>query len=347
MGVDLKDIVPRKTISLESLSGKSIAVDAYNALYQFLAIIRQRDGTPLMDRTGRITSHLSGLLYRTANMLKLGIRLVYVFDGQPPALKEAEVKRRAQIKEEALQRYEEALKAGDLEAARTYAQMTAQLKDYMVEDAKRLLTLMGVPWVQAPSEGEAQAAYMAMKGDVWAVGSQDYDSLLFGTPRLVRNLAITGRRKLPRKDVYIEVEPELIELNEVLRQLRITREQLVDVGILVGTDYNPQGVKGVGSKTALKLIRDYGSLEKVLPTLKGASFPVDPLEIREMFLKPEVTDDYKIEWKPPDIEGVVKFLCGERDFSEDRVRKALTEVLEEEEKRKEEKKISRLDQFFG
>lgn len=265
MGVDLKDLIPKKEVKLEDLNGRSIAVDAYNTLYQFLAIIRQPTGEPLTDREGRITSHLSGLLYRNSNLIEKGIQLIYVFDGKPPSLKEAEVERRRKIKDEALHKYDEAVKQGNFQEARTYAQMTSQLKDSMVGDAKRLLGLMGIPWVQAPSEGEAQAAHMTRKGDAWAAASQDYDSLLFGSTRLVRNLTITGRRKLPRKDVYVEVFPEVIELQYVTQLLNVTLPQLVDIGILIGTDFNPDGVKGIGPKTALKLITEHGELEKVLP----------------------------------------------------------------------------------
>lgn len=327
MGVDLGDLVPRVSTDLSSLSGKIVAIDAYNALYQFLAIIRQPNGTPLMDHSGRITSHLSGLFYRTCNLLELGIKPVYVFDGKPPDLKEAEIKSRMKVKEEAIKKYEAALREGRIEEARKYAQMTSHLKDYMAEDAKRLLILMGVPWVQAPSEGEAQAAHIAKRGDANFCASQDYDSLLFGAPCLLRNLTISGRRKLPRKNVYVEVVPEVIELERVLKELGITREQLIDIGILIGTDYNPDGVKGIGPKTALKLIKTYGSLERALPVIKGAEFPVEPSKIREIFLHPNVTDNYRIEWREPDIEGVVKFLCDEKDFSEERVRKALSEAV--------------------
>lgn len=322
MGVDLKDIVSRREISLDQLSSKIIAIDAYNTLYQFLSIIRQPDGTPLMDRQGRITSHLSGLFYRNANLMEKGIKLVYVFDGEPPSLKEMEIKRRTKVKEEALIKYEEALKRGALEEAKRYAQVTAQLKDYMIEDATRLLDLMGIPWIQAPSEGEAQAAHMAAKGDVWAAASQDYDSLLFGAPRLVRNITITGKRKLPRKEVYIEVVPEVVELSQVLSELGITRELLVDIGILIGTDYNP-GVKGIGPKTALKLVREHGSLEKISPKIEEAYPDVKLGQIRLIFLKPTVTDAYQLKWKPLDTGGIIDFLCHERDFSEDRVRVAL------------------------
>ncbi|MEM3577185.1 MAG: flap endonuclease-1 [Candidatus Bathyarchaeia archaeon] len=326
MGVNLREIVPKTVVRLEDLSGKSIAIDAYNALYQFLAIIRQPDGTPLKDNSGRVTSHLSGLLYRTSNLVEMGIKPIYVFDGTPPALKEIEIKRRVKAKQEALVKYEQALKEGKIEEARMYAQATSSLKDYMAEDSKKLLDLMGIPWIQAPSEGEAQAAHIVKRGDADYCASQDYDSLLFGAPRLVRNVTISGRRKLPGKNVFIEVAPEIVELESVLKECGITYEQLVDVGILIGTDFNPEGVKGLGPKTALKLVKEYGSLENALPYIKNAEFPVEPKRIKEIFLNPKITDNYELEWREPDVEGVVRFICGERDFSEDRVRKALEKM---------------------
>jgi flap endonuclease-1 len=326
LGVNLRDLVPKTTVDLASLSGKSIAIDAYNALYQFLAIIRQPDGTPLKDRTGRVTSHLSGLLYRTSNLVEMGIKVVYVFDGVPPTLKEVEIKRRARVKEEALVKYEKALHEGKVEEARMYAQMTSRLKDYMADDAKRLLKLLGIPWIQAPSEGEAQAAHLAKKRDTDFCASQDYDSLLFGAPQLIRNLTISGRRKLPRKNVYVEVVPEIVELGKVLGELGVTHEQLVDIGILMGTDFNPEGVKGIGPKTALQLIKEHGTLEKVLPVLKNPEFPVEPQRIRDIFLHPDVTDNYPLVWLEPDVDGVVEFMCRERDFDEERVRKALEKM---------------------
>ena len=344
MGVNLKGLVPKIPIDLSSLVGKSIAIDAYNALYQFLAIIRQPDGTPLKDRSGRITSHLSGLLYRTSNLVEMGIKVVYVFDGVPPTLKEVEIKRRARVKEEAIVKYEKALQEGRTEEARTYAQMTSRLKDYMNDDAKRLLRLLGIPWIQAPSEGEAQAAYLTKKGDTDYCASQDYDSLLFGAPQLLRNVTISGRRKLPRKNVYVEVVPEIVELNKVLNDLGITHEQLVDIGILVGTDFNPEGVKGIGPKTALELIKKHGSLEKALPSLKEAAFPADPARIREIFLNPKVTDDYPLVWKEPDVEGVIEFMCGERNFDQERVRKALEKMSSGI---KKQKGATTLEKWFG
>jgi flap endonuclease-1 len=247
-------------------------------------------------------------------------------------------------KEEALVHYEQALAKGKIEEARMYAQATSRLKDYMAEDSKRLLSLMGLPWLQAPSEGEAQAAHLTKLGDSNYCASQDYDSLLFGAPRLIRNVTISGRRKLPSKNVYIDVVPEVVELANVLKECGITYEQLIDVAILIGTDFNPDGVKGLGPKTALKLIKEHGTLEKALPHLKNAEFPAEPQRIREIFLRPQVTDNYKLEWKEPDAEGVVDFLCREKDFSEDRVRKALEKMQEGTKKLKGK---TTLEKWFG
>ncbi len=343
MGVNLGDLVPKTSIDLKNLNGKKVAIDTYNALYQFLAIIRQPDGTPLKDNRGMITSHLIGLFYRTCNLIEMGVKVIYVFDGMPPALKEAEIKRRSKIKEESQVKYERALAEGKIEEARLYAQMTSRLKDYMVDESKRLLKYMGVPWVQAPSEGEAQAAHIAKNGNADYCASQDFDSLLFGAPVLLRNLTISGRRKLPRKNVYVEVLPETVEMKRTLKYLEVTYEQLIDIGILIGTDFNPDGVKGIGPKSALKLIKEYGSLEAALPFIKGAEFPVEPKLIREIFLHPKVTDNYNLKWQEPDVEGVIKFLCDEKDFSEDRVRKALSKVIDGI---KESKKKMTLESWF-
>ncbi|MEX2750246.1 MAG: FEN1 family endonuclease, partial [Candidatus Freyarchaeota archaeon] len=193
MGVNLRDLLSFRQIDLKELSGRVIAIDAMNALYQFLAIIRQPDGTSLMDSRGNITSHLSGIFYRTINLLEVGIKPVYVFDGEPPELKLETVEERVKVRREAAKRWEEALEKGDLEEARKFAQASSKLTDEIVEESKRLLEAMGVPYVQAPSEGEAQASYMARRGDAWGVASQDYDSLLYDSPRLVRNLTISGR----------------------------------------------------------------------------------------------------------------------------------------------------------
>jgi len=323
MGVQLGDIIPRKEVELIQLSGKKIAIDGYNTLYQFLSIIRDRmTGEPLRDSKGRVTSHLSGVFYRTTNLLEAGIKPIYVFDGKPPEFKKKTIKERKEMKEEAKKKWEEALEKG--EKAITYAQAAAELSDEMVEETKKLLTLMGVPWVQAPSEGEAQCAYMCKKGSVDAVGSQDYDSLLFGSPSLIRNLSITGRRKLPRKEVYIEIRPELINLEEVLKTLEITREQLIMMGLLIGTDYN-EGVERVGPKTALKIVKECKTLKDVLKKVEWKE-EVDVEEIFNFFLHPPVTDDYELKWREPDEEKLFKFMVEEHDFSPERVEKTINKL---------------------
>ncbi len=350
MGVNLKEIIPAeaKTIveDLRALRGKIIVIDGYNALYQFLTAIRQPDGTPLMDSQGRITSHLSGLFYRTINIMENGIKPAYVFDGKPPELKAKEIERRRKIREDAAKKYEEALRRGDMEAARRYAMMSAKLTDEMVEDAKKLLDAMGIPWVQAPAEGEAQAAYIVQKGDAWASASQDYDSLLFGSPRLVRNLTITGKRKLPRKDVYIEIKPEIIELEKLLNTLKITREQLIDIAILIGTDYNPDGIKGIGPKKALQFIKTYKSLEKIPKAYLGGENIEELLEIKKYFLNPSITNEYKLEWREPSREKIFEILVEEHDFNPDRVKNAYERLYKAYRENIKTRQLG-LDAWFG
>ena len=193
MGVKLGDIVDSRKITISDLAGEIVAFDGNNILYQFLSIIRGRDGQPLKDRQGRITSHLSGLMYRNSNLMEAGIKIVYVFDGRPHRFKSTVLERRRDTRQKAKKAYEKAIEEGDTQKARRYGQQAVVATTDIIGDAKNLLTLMGLPWVQAPGEGEAQTAYMASKGDVYAAASQDFDSLLYGAPRHVRNLSITGR----------------------------------------------------------------------------------------------------------------------------------------------------------
>ncbi len=323
MGVKLGDIVIRKPADISDFSGWVMAVDAFNTLYQFISTIRQPDGTPLQDDRGRITSHLSGLLYRTSSLIESGIKPVFVFDGTSPDEKEGTVESRKHIRDLAEKEWKEAIDEGDMEKAARKARQSSRLSHEIIEESKELLGLMGIPVVQAPSEGEAQAAYMARKGYVNAAVSQDFDSLLFGTPVLVRNLTISGRRKMPRRDVYVTVTPEVIELEASLAANGITLEQLVDIAILVGTDFN-RGVRGIGAKTGLKLIKKHGDLEGVMRE-KGVEIP-NYQRLREIFLQPDITDDYSIKWTEPDTAGVKDLLCREHDFSEKRVESALKKL---------------------
>jgi len=321
VGVLLTPIIVKQTLALGDLRGRSIALDGNGELYQFLALIRLRDGSPLQDSTGRVTSHLSGLFYRTTRLIAdYGLRLAFVFDGAPPALKAAELRRRRDVR----QRYEDeradALREGDLARAYSKATMTSRLTREMVAEAKTLLRLMGIPTVQAPSEGEAQAARLAADGAVWAAGSKDYDSLLFGTPRLLRFLTISGKEFLPSQGTFRPIVPELIDLAALLEALAITREQLIDLAILVGTDFNV-GVKGVGPKKALRLVREHGRIESMPETIR--EIVGDPDAIRRIYLEPATTSDYVVSRGEPDFDAIVEFLCGEREFSADRVKAAL------------------------
>ncbi len=243
MGVDLGNLFKKEKISFNDLRDRVVVIDAHNVLHQFLSIIRQRDGTPLKDSKGQITSHLSGLFHRTANLVESRIRPVYVFDGEPHPLKAKTIEQRRERKEKAEKEWKEALEKGDMEKAKTKAQQTSRVTDEIIQQSKELLDALGIPYVQAPSEGESQASYMVKKGDGYAVGSQDFDCLLFGSPILVRNLTSSGRRKLPNKKAYVKVDPELIRLKPDLKSLDILQNQLVDMAILIGTDYN-EGVKG-------------------------------------------------------------------------------------------------------
>ncbi len=320
MGVAIRDILVdcKEALEWDALSGVA-AVDANNALYQFLSIIRQPDGTPLMNAEGRITSHLSGILFRTVNFMERGIRPVYVFDGTPPVFKQEIVEQRREVRTRAGEAWIEALRVGDLAEAYRQASAASRVDSFVLESSRELLDLMGVPWVQAPSEGEAQAAHMAQKGSAGYAVSQDYDSLLFGSPVLVRNLTVSGRRRVRGRT--ITVNPERIVLAGLLDYLGIDREQLVEIGILVGTDYNP-GVRGIGGKTALKIVRNgefEATIEEKLPGF-------DPSPIKEFFLHPPVTDDYMLEWSVPDGDGLIEMLSGRYDFAEERVRGALEKL---------------------
>ena len=321
VGVLLTPIIAKQSLTLHQLGGKPLAVDGQGELYQFLALIRLRDGTPLRDSKGRITSHLSGLFYRTTRLIAdHGVQLVFVFDGAPPQLKAAEIERRREVKARYEHEHADALREGDLAKAYSKSTMTSRLTRDMVAEARTLLRMMGIPVVQAPSEGEAQAAHMAATSRVWAAASKDYDSLLFGAPRVVRFLTISGKEFLPSRGESRPIVPELLDLATLLEGWRISREQLVDLALLVGTDFN-EGVKGIGPKKALKLVQEHGRIEAMPDSFRDVLGELN--DVRRIYLEPDVTDEYDITPGDPDIPGIVDFLCGEREFSKDRVTAAI------------------------
>jgi len=329
MGVDIGDLAVKNPTSLENLSGRIIAVDAFNTLYQFLASIRQEDGTPLMDFKGRVTAHLSGLFYRTTKLVNNGVKPVFVFDGKAPRFKGKTQEARAAAKKTAEEKWIKALEEKKYDEARKYAQATSRLTSEMVDDCKLLLDGIGVPWIQAPSEAEAQAAVMVQKGIAYASSSQDYDSLLFGCPVLIRNINITGRRKVPRQDRYITVEPEEINLNETLKSIGIKREKLIIMGILTGTDFN-EGVFRVGPKTALKIVKEiknFNDAKKYVKEKYDYDFEGYIDEVYEFFLKPPYEGvKKKFKWGNIQSEKVTKLLCDEHDFSEERIGRTLKDL---------------------
>lgn len=319
MGVNLREIANPEDIEMEVLTGKTIAIDALNIIYQFLSIIRDRfTGEPLKDSNGRVTSHLSGIFYRTSRMLEYGMKPVFIFDGEAPEFKQDTKLARHKVREQARAKWQQAVKDGDREKTRLYSQQASVVTDDMLAEAKTLLDAMGIQYVESPSEGEAQAAYMNRTGTVDACGSQDWDSMLFGAKKLVRNLAVSGKRKLPNKQTYVTIGPQMVEMEKMLGALGISYEQLIMVGILTGTDFNPGGVKGFGPKKALEIVKEKKELGTVFNGLEW-DFSITPQEIFDFFKNPPVKD-VALEKTDMNIEKVQEILL-DHDFSIERIKK--------------------------
>ncbi|MBI2670695.1 flap endonuclease-1 [Candidatus Woesearchaeota archaeon] len=316
MGVQLGNIIPKHEIKIEALNGKIVAIDASNILYQFLSSIRQQDGTPLKDSEENITSHLVGLSTRIPKLMSEGLRICFVLDGKSPELKGKEQEDREIKKLMAEEKLHQAKELEDVELMHKYSMQTTRLSKDMIKEARELMEYFGLPVIQAPSEAEAQAAFMTTR-DVYAIVSQDYDSLLFGAVKVVRNLTISQRKKLPSGG-SIAIKPEIIYLEEVLDSLGIKQDQLIVMGILIGTDFNNKGVKGIGPKNALKLIKqhkDYGKL------FKSVNADFDWKEIYDIFKKMPVLKDYKLKWGHINEEKIKELLIDKHDFSKERVDK--------------------------
>jgi flap endonuclease-1 len=339
VGLNIREIIPRKEIELSDLKGKTICIDAFNTLYQFLSSIRQMDGTPLMDNKQRITSHLSGIFYRNLALLEHGIKLVYVFDGIPPEQKYGTHKIRKEGRELAKSRYEEAKSEENIEGMKRYSSQLVRINDDIIRESKELLEAMGIAVVQAPGEGEAQAAHLAkIMGEVYASASQDYDSLLFGATKLIRNLTLAKKRRTVSG--WIEVKPEIIELEKVLNYLEINLDQLICLGILVGTDYNPKGIPGIGQKKALQIVKRFKQPVLIFDSIKEQINDLpeedkfDWKEIFELFHKPNVNTSF-LKFGKVNEKRIREILVDEHDFSDDRVQKQLERLREITEKNKQ------------
>ena len=324
MGLQIGDIVPRKEIKFEELNGKIIAVDAFNAVYQFLSSVRQPDGTPLMDSKGRITSHLSGLFYRNIALLSEGIKLVYVFDGEYNPLKRKTHEIRQEAKDIAKDKFRTALEEEDIEAMAKYSRGFVKLDKEMIKESKELLEAMGIAVMQAPGEGEMQCAELVKTGKAYAVGSQDYDALAVGGKRLIQNLTLSRKRKTPSGFVYIS--PEIIEYERILNELGIDSDQLICLAILVGTDFNPGGIKGIGPKKALALVRQKKYPVQIFKEVEER-LDFNWQEVFEIFKKPNVNKE-NINFPKLNEDKVKEILVKEHNFSLERIENSLNKLKE-------------------
>ncbi len=334
MGLNISQIIHKKEISLEDLKNKKLAVDASQVLYQFLSSIRQPDGTPLMDSNENITSHLMGISTRIPNLMEKDLKLAFVFDGKPPILKIHEQEQRNHRKIIAEKRLEIAKEDGDEELMLKYSKQSIRLSFKMIEESKELLKAFGLPVIQAPSEAEAQCSFMAEKGDVYGVVSTDYDSLLYGAPRLIKNITASPKRKV--RNTYVKINPEIIELNEVLEDLGINQDQLIAMAIMIGTDYDP-GIKGIGPKNALKLIKQNKDFDKLFKELAP---DFDWKKIYATFKSMPIMKNYQLKWTEPDEDKIKKILL-DHEFNEERIDKMLERLS------KKEKNQKGLSSFFG
>jgi len=344
MGVNISELVEKEEISLDYLIGKKVGIDTYNMLYQFLASIRGPDGMPLSDSHGNVTSHLTGLFYRTINLVDMGVKPVFVFDGKPSELKSRTLKKRREARTDAEEKSSTALQEGNLADAQKFGSRALKLTPEMTVEAKEMLSLMGIPVVEAPQEGEAQASVMVSKGQLFGVVSQDFDCLLFGANHLFRNIGLSGKRKVAGKNFYIEVKPQHIELENVLKQLQISREKLIWLGILVGTDFSEKFPR-IGPKTALKLVQKYNSFEEIISETKHEP-EFDYKEIVDVFMNPVSTEinSKELEFREPNKEKILEFLVEKHDFSKDRVETTLNAFLKKKEETEKQKSLS---QWFG
>ena len=322
MGLQIGEIVSRKEIKLENLKGKVIAVDAFNAIYQFLSSIRQPDGIPLMDSKKRVTSHLSGLFYRNMSLPDEGIKLIYAFDVVYQVLKGRTQENRQEAKDLAKEKYLQAVDQEDIDGMYKYSRGFIKLTEEMKNESKELLTAMGIAVVQAPGEGEMQAAELVKIGEAYAVGSQDYDALVVGGRNLIQNLTLSRKRKTPSGFVYIA--PEIIEYERVLNDLGIDADQFICLAILVGTDFNPGGVKGIGPKKALALVRQKKYPVQIFKDVEER-LDFNWQEVFEIFKRPNVNKE-KVEYPKFDEKKIKEILVERHEFSLERVENQLLKL---------------------
>ncbi|XP_073430078.1 flap endonuclease 1 [Dendrobates tinctorius] len=335
----IADVAPGaiKENDIKSYFGRKVAVDASMCIYQFLIAVRQ-DGNMLQNEEGETTSHLMGMFYRTIRMVEHGIKPVYVFDGKPPQLKSGELAKRSERRAEAEKLLEAAQEAGEVENIEKFNKRLVKVTKQHNEECKQLLKLMGIPYVDAPCEAEATCAALVKGGKVYAAATEDMDALTFGTPLLLRHLTASEAKKLPIQEFH---------LSRALQDIGISQDQFIDLCILLGSDYC-ETIRGIGPKRAIELIRQHKSIEEVMDNIDLKKYPVPEnwlhKEARQLFLEPEVVDvdNVELKWVDPDEEGLVAFMCGEKQFSEDRIRNGAKKLA----KNRHGSTQGRLDDFF-
>ncbi|XP_069479990.1 flap endonuclease 1 [Ambystoma mexicanum] len=335
----IADVAPGsiKENDYKSYFGRKVAIDASMSIYQFLIAVRQ-DGNVLQNEDGETTSHLMGMFYRTIRMVDNGIKPVYVFDGKPPQMKSGELTKRSEKRAEAEKQLEAAVEAGEVENIEKFNKRLVKVTKQHNDECKRLLTLMGIPYVEAPCEAEATCAALVKAGKVYAAATEDMDALTFGTPILLRHLTASEAKKLPIQEFH---------LSRIHQDMELTHEQFVDLCILLGSDYC-ETIRGVGPKRAIDLIKQHKTIEEILENIDTKKYPIPEnwlhKEARQLFLEPEVIDTETIElkWTEPDEEKLIEFMCGEKQFNEDRIRNGAKKLA----KNRQGSTQVRLDDFF-
>ncbi|KAF5209046.1 putative flap endonuclease [Clavispora lusitaniae] len=309
-----------KEYQLKNLFGRKVAIDASMCLYQYLIAVRQQDGQQLTSEDGETTSHLSGMFYRTIRLVESGLKPMYVFDGKPPVLKGGELEKRLLKRQDALKQIEDLKETGTVEELMKYEKRTVRASREQNDEAKKLLELMGIPYIVAPSEAEAQCAELARAGKVFAAASEDMDTLCYEPKYLLRHLTVAEARKMPIDQIDYEA---------MLKGLDMDRSTFVDLCILLGCDYC-ETIKGVGPVTAFKLIKEHGSLDNIVKWIQEnpektkykvpENWPYD--EAKQLFMNPEITkgDEVDVKWNEPNVDGLVEFMVKQKGFSEERIR---------------------------
>ncbi|SDC23181.1 flap endonuclease-1 [Natrinema hispanicum] len=309
----LRDIAVIEEIPFDDIEGV-VAVDAHNWLYRYLTTtVKWTDSETYTTADGTEVANLVGIVQGLPKFFENDVTPVMVFDGGPSELKDDEIESRREQRRSYEEQLETARKEGDAVAIAQLESRTQRLTPTIQETSRELLRLLDVPIVEAPAEGEAQAAHMAKRGDADYVGSEDYDALLFGAPRTLRQLTSKG-------------DPELMDLEATLDHHDLTLEQLIDAAILIGTDFN-EGVSGIGPKTALSEIADHGDLWSVLEARGDHIEHAD--RVRQLFRDPNVTDDYEFETTlEPDLAAAREYVTEEWGVDEDEVARGFERIEE-------------------